>query len=168
MRSYRRQFRKLERLFAASLFFYGLMPAMILFIPLTSRADSALTIWLGALFWVSFLCGTAASYASSQIVRDRLAVEKRFKVWRRRLPGAICFLTCRAGEIADGILAICVIATIVIAFLEHTYYVVFYLRAISLAALIAHCVFNGRTYDYIRRFKKKEGSYNEKSRHQFE
>ncbi len=167
MRSYRRALRKLRKLFAASLLSFGLVSAVILAIPLTNGAGKSFSMLLGALFWGFLLCGVVTSFAAAQIVRDRLALEKRYKYWLRRPAGAICFLSCREGLIADAVLGLCILATVVTAFLEHTYYFVFFLRALSIAAVCAHCVFNGRTYEYIRRSKRKEGQNYEKSRDQF-
>lgn len=167
MRSYRRALRKLRKLFAVSLLSFCLMSAVILVIPLTNNVGNNYSKLLGALFWGFLMCGVLTSVASAQIVRDRLALEKRYKYWLRRPPGVICFASCREGLIADAFLGLCILATVVTAFLEHTYYFVFFLRALSIATVCAHCVFNGRTYEYIRRSKRREEQNYEKSRDQF-
>lgn len=125
---------------------FALMAASFLFMPLEEN-----TRFSGLAFWLGLLLGFG-----TQIALDlrRKAFFRKLRVSHRkmqkRLCGALVFFSNTPAKIADIVLPLSAVGTALSLWLtKSTGYVCYVFIALTVLALVLHCIFNGRNFFFV-------------------
>ena len=131
--------------------------SFLLMAPISARSSAALDIAAGLCFWISLAAGIAG----------QVLLTLRRKKWEARtgrenpVPRVGLLNVCRnqPGKYADAALAVCAACLAVSLPLNHyAGPICFVFLSLTVFALAAHCIFNGKNYSYVKtRDSKKPG-----------
>lgn len=117
----------------------------------------SLTLLPGILFWAGLVVG---------IVPQFFAAACRRKDPRRRrqaLPGVLTFFSTAPAIVADGVMIMGFLATVVTLLATHGYgYICFVMIAVTVLGISMHCVLNGKVFRWAAAPGKVSGTPEEK------